>query len=1251
MTYQNKTKKQLIDELVSAKKEKHRILEQLETDNKNYRRFLDTLDTAVAIHTGGKLVYVNRAALMMSGLSDPAELIGKPPLSFVHPDYRQRVAERIRQNQEQGKPLEPLEETWVMPDGKEVVVEVSAVPITYNGKPATQVISRDISDERIRQESIRQNTADILLINAINTAIIEGSSFQDIMDLLRSHMKEVFSSIGLTFYLLSPDKSHLVMQNLSIPGKTRTVIEKMMGSRIRNFNIPLKEGSLYKEILEGKKTRSVTDRNTVYAMMNEFTDNPVLKKLIPKVQRAIQNNALLFIPLVIGNETIGLIDFSRNEPFTGKETARLENLSKQLTALIKQKIMTDQLEESEKRFRELITMLPEIVFEADARGFLTFVSQRTHELMEYLPEDFEKGIHFTELLVPEDRERAIRNFKAKLKDSHINYTEYKALTKSGKKIDIMVHTAPKTENGKIEGLRGIIIDISDRKKVETEQSILNEIIKDINTTISLDELLQRIHLNISRAINAENCYIALYDPDTQLLSFPLWRDQEDPQPTPRKKRKGLTEYVMNTKKPLLGDQKQIDRLTVKKKLDVFGTTPLSWLGVPLMIKNQCIGVLAVQNYDRKDRLYTETDRELLSTIGIQVALAIERKTAQEQIQKQNEFLHNILESLTHPFCVIDAKTYKIKIFNKATMSRRESDTTCHRLFHRRADPCGDEEVCPVREVIRTKKPVIAEHIHSGGKDDPRHWEIHAYPIFDSTGNVSEVIEYSLDITRRKTAMDKLQKSEIRHRLLVEHSLDGILVVSRKGIISVNNALCEMVQRSPEEMIGKQPLIFLHPDEHEKAKTRLKVLFSGESPGKEVEYRAVRSDGSILWIEVLSKPFFWEKEVQVQILVRDLTDRKKAQEELQRAQKLESLGILAGGIAHDFNNILTGILGNLSLAKTNIEPGEKNFKIISEAENASMKAKSLTKQLLTFAKGGTPLKKIFNVRDLLSDSVSFTLRGSNVTYEIETEGDLWAIEGDEGQIAQVINNLILNADQSMPDGGLIRIRCHNFKPENKSYTPVPFGKYIRITITDHGIGIPDIHINKIFDPYFSTKQKGSGLGLAVCYSIIKEHKGHITVTSELGKGTTFTLLLPAVDQKKPGGHPDNEQLTPVPIHVLLMDDEQMIRDVVTSMLTHIGCEVESVRDGKEALETYQKFMSRANPIDVVIMDLIIPGGMGGKETIENLLKIDPEARAIVSSGYSNDPIISNYSKYGFRDVITKPYKIDELNRVLKRVIGR
>lgn len=377
--------------------------------------------------------------------------------------------------------------------------------------------------------------------------------------------------------------------------------------------------------------------------------------------------------------------------------------------------------------------------------------------------------------------------------------------------------------------------------------------------------------------------------------------------------------------------------------------------------------------------------------------------------------------------------------------------------------------------------------------------------------------------------------------------------------------------------------------------------------------------------------------------------ERANSELLKVQNLKSLGVLAGGIAHDFNNALTSIVNLTRIAKMKLNPEDKVHRYLDLAETACHDAAALTRQLLTFSKGGSPMKKAAVLSELMWDTAEFALRGSNVKCVFSFAPDLFVVEIDQAQIYQVVSNLIINAEQAMPEGGIVSVFAENVVISTRDPLPLRDGRYVRISVIDQGMGIPHEDIHRVFDPYFTTKETGSGLGLATAYSIVKKHDGHITVESEIGAGTAFHVYLPASDIK-PDTEIEKQGMRLSGGRVLLIEDQESIAKSLAELLEIYGYTVDSVGDGAEGLKIYDNAMKSGLNYNAVIMDLTIPGGMGGKEAIKRFQAMDSGVKAVVASGYSNDPVMSNYREYGFNGAVSKPYKIEDVLRELQNIIS-
>ncbi|MGA1875923.1 MAG: PAS domain S-box protein [bacterium] len=528
----------------------------------------------------------------------------------------------------------------------------------------------------------------------------------------------------------------------------------------------------------------------------------------------------------------------------------------------------------------------------------------------------------------------------------------------------------------------------------------------------------------------------------------------------------------------------------------------------------------------------------------------------------------------------------------------------------------------------------------------------AVPLFDSQGNAIAALGIARDITERKRMEEALRQSEAKYRNLMEHASDAIIITDKEGnFLEANKKAKILFGYSRKELVNMN-IAQIHPKEDlERPLRAFREAVRRKGEGELINVTVLRKDGTTVPVDIAGKIIYYGGKEVMHGIFRDITERKRIEEELQKIQKLEAIGVLAGGIAHDFNNLLTEIIGNLSLAELYTKPGEDMFDTLQRVKQASKRAGQLTKQLLTFSKGGAPIKETASIPELIEETAVFALRGSNVRCEYVLPDNLWPVEIDKGQISQVIHNLIINAGQAMPDGGIITISAENTAIKGNSSLPLEKGSYVRVSVKDQGAGIHPEHLSKIFNPYFTTKEKGTGLGLATCYSIARKHGGYITVESEVGKGARFDLYLPVSDKETfEVKNIVEEELYPGQGTILFMDDEEEVINTARQMLMRLGYRVKGAKGGSEAVTLYKQARESGEPFEAVMLDLIVPGDMGGEQTIKKLLAIDPDVKALVSSGYSNDPIMAEYKRYGFKGVVAKPYEIKELSRALYEVIN-
>jgi PAS domain S-box-containing protein len=634
----------------------------------------------------------------------------------------------------------------------------------------------------------------------------------------------------------------------------------------------------------------------------------------------------------------------------------------------------------------------------------------------------------------------------------------------------------------------------------------------------------------------------------------------------------------------------------------------------------------------------------------------ERRQIEEALKKSEAKFRAVIENSRDGIFFCDAKakiTYRSPAFERITGVSNEE-----RIGQDAFGAVHPEDVESLRldwvELVQHPGLVQKAEYRVGHKGGSWRWLETTSQNLLQNPDVGEIVVTSRDITARKLAEEALRQSEDRLMLIIEHSPAAVamfdrdmryLMTSRRFLNDYRISLPDVFGLSHYEVF---------PDLPERWKEIHRRCLAGAVEKCE-EDPFPRADGSLDWIRWEIHPWYSNVgEIGGLILFSEvITERKRMEEERIILSKLESTGILAGGIAHDFNNLLSIILGNLDLLEIYGQEEEEGPKALQGIRRAANEARGLTQQLITLARGGEPVKKLVSLSGFLEDQVFLALRGSKVAATFFIPENLWKVKVDEGQIGQVIRALAINAGEVVPEGGTVTLRAENVEQGSSENPPLKPGPYVAVSISDPGPGIPADILDKVFDPYFSTKQrgnqKGMGLGLTICRSIIQKHGGAITINTRVGEGTTVRIILPACRAAETH-HPVPGATVTEKGRILVMDDEEQMRTLTGTILKRLGYEAEMVENGEKALESYQSAREAGRPFQAFILDLTIRGGAGGLETIRQLLKRDPAVKVIVSSGYSQDPVMQHFEQYGFKGALTKPYMIKDLQELLAKITG-
>ncbi|MEZ5358129.1 MAG: PAS domain S-box protein [Candidatus Zixiibacteriota bacterium] len=918
------------------------------------------------------------------------------------------------------------------------------------------------------------------------------------------------------------------------------------------------------------------------------------------------------------------------------------------------KFAEQKLRESEERVRTFIETAEDMVYFQNLDGSVSLLNDAAYRLTGYSEEEFAANPNLMmEIVHPQDKQAFLSHISQPGDFATSVQTEYRLRHKSGdwrwlqsRKVGL------KDAAGEYAGFNCIDRDITERKLAEVTTAQINECFLALGP-----DALANIELLTENCGRIMGGTCALYNrlENDMLCSWGRWNIPDDIKRTGDAT--GRLCYQVITKNieiPItVHDLQSSPYAEITPHIRQLNLR--TYFGRAVRLDDNSVGSLCVL-FDRHFEP-TETQIGQLNIIAAAIGIEEKRRQVLHEIRKSEERLELALESAGLGLWDHHLKTGDVfrssrwaEMLGYTPEEIEQRVENWHDLIH----PDDLEEAIQAAEDHESgKTPVYRVEHRLRTKSGDYKWILNWGRIveWDADGKPVRATGTHMDVTERKKSEEDLRQSEERYRGIVDNINIGIAVIDTDMRLMSMNA--QMKAWFPNVKDKKTACCFevLHsPARKEPCKYCPTSLSIQDCQVHEAVVK-MRIAGDQRDIRLVSCPIRDRqgKPVAIIELLEDITDKLKIEEELVKAEKLESIGVLAGGIAHDFNNILTSILGNISLARIEAKDGLDISELLHEVELAAVRAKDLTQQLLTFSKGGAPIKKTASIPEIITESATFALRGSNVKVVYNIPDDLFTAEVDEGQISQVISNLVINAKQAMPGGGLVTITCENIESDPSDSLPVKPGKYIRIVIADEGTGIAERHLKKIFDPFFTTKQSGSGLGLATTYSIVRSHMGHIQADSTLGVGTMFTIYLPASNHSIKIDMASSQDIPKGAGKVLIVDDEQPVLRLANAVLTKLGYTAISVTDGREAIALYEAALHTEHPIDVVLLDLTIPGGMGGKETLDELKKIDPNVCAIVSSGYANNPLMASYKEHGFCGRVAKPYKAGQLGDAIKAVL--
>jgi PAS domain S-box-containing protein len=882
----------------------------------------------------------------------------------------------------------------------------------------------------------------------------------------------------------------------------------------------------------------------------------------------------------------------------------------------------ESLRESEKRLRTLLDAIPDAVFFKDSGGRHIIANRATEELFGLSPEMM-VGKTAEDLLPPEIAAVCHKNDEEVLKTRRTVRYKENLIDKNGNRQ--IVHTIKVPlydENDNSMGLVVISRDITEREKAASDLELFKNLLNKSREAIFVNDAETGRFIDV----NDRACSSLGYD-RAELLRMGV-RDIEANFPDDLK----WQDHVAKVKR-----QGFLLLEGINRRKD--GTT------FPVETNVSCV-VLGAKEY--MIAVVRDISERKLSEAAL--------RTREKQLAESQRIAH--IGSWEHNLTTGEV-VWSDELFRLLGLDPRK-DPGDFKMFFGMIHPDDQPAMKKgIDETVKTGKHFSIDYRFILRDGTTRILHAQAELRHDESGKQIILSGTGQDITERKQAEEKIKQSEEFIRNILNTVDEGFIVIDKEyRILTANKAYCSQVLLPCDAVIGKYCYAISHnakrPCYEEGEECAVRHVFETGTAHTAV-HRHVAHEGHVLYVETKGFPIKNAAGEVTSVIetINNITEKHLLEEERLKTQKLESIGTLAGGIAHDFNNLLQGVFGFISLAKRTYDRREKSLAMLEQAERALHQSVNLTTQLLTFSKGGKPVRKPIAIAPVIENAVKFALSGSQTGYRLAIDSNLRQVNGDAGQLGQVIQNIVLNADQAMPLGGSIAISARNaFAADARLPPTLETGDYVEVRIEDTGAGIPEQYLDKIFDPYFTTKEKGSGLGLATSYSIVRNHNGKIYAESEVGKGTVFTLYLPTAAAVKEPAAAEPRPRPPADdrLRVLVMDDEEIIRRLAAELLCELGHDVDVARHGDEALEKYRAAASEGRCFDAVILDLTIRGGMGGAQTLQRLREIDPEVKAIVSSGYSDDDVMTSFRQQGFSTFLKKPYDLEGLRSALSAAVA-